>query len=139
MSCSSTSCATRSISRRWRSRRCSRRRACASAAPASATSSSSHSKPAPAAARGISGTTDLVVDRGPTGCLDSAQGLTLGVERMERRTGLTLSERLYLPQIVGGLMIIIYRFWRNLIIHALHAVGLAKNLRAAVTVQYPDE
>src|SRR6185369_18001635 len=43
------------------------------------------------------------------------------------------------PQIVGGLMIIIYRFWRNLGLHALHAVGLARGTRASVTVQYPDE
>ena len=58
---------------------------------------------------------------------------------MERRDALTLWERLYLPQIVGGLMIIIYRFWRNLGLHALHAVGLARGTRASVTVQYPDE
>ena len=58
---------------------------------------------------------------------------------MERRDSLTFTERLYLPQIVGGLMVIIYRFWRNLTLHALHAVGLARNVRAAVTVQYPDE
>jgi NADH-quinone oxidoreductase subunit I len=32
-----------------------------------------------------------------------------------------------------------YRFWRNLALHALHVVGLAKSTRAAVTVQYPDE
>jgi NADH-quinone oxidoreductase subunit I len=58
---------------------------------------------------------------------------------MERRDSLTFTERLYLPQIVGGLMVIMYRFWRNLTLHALHAVGLARNVRAAVTVQYPDE
>jgi NADH-quinone oxidoreductase subunit I len=58
---------------------------------------------------------------------------------MKRRDSLTLWERLYLPQIVGGLMIIIYRFWRNLILHTLHMVGLARNVRAAVTVQYPEE
>ena len=33
---------------------------------------------------------------------------------MKRREALTFWEQLYLPQIVGGLMIIIYRFWRNL-------------------------
>src|SRR5262245_61773427 len=58
---------------------------------------------------------------------------------MERRDSLTFLERLYLPQIVGGLMVIIYRFWRNLTLHILHAVGLARGTRAAVTVQYPDE
>jgi NADH-quinone oxidoreductase subunit I len=58
---------------------------------------------------------------------------------MKRRDELTLWERLYLPQIVGGLVVIIYRFWRNLTLHILHAVGLARGIRAAVTVQYPDE
>lgn len=58
---------------------------------------------------------------------------------MKRREALTLWERLYLPQIVGGLMVIIYRFWRNLILHGLHVVGLARDIPAAVTTQYPDE
>jgi NADH-quinone oxidoreductase subunit I len=58
---------------------------------------------------------------------------------MKRREPLTLWERLYLPQIVGGLMLVIYRFWRNLMLHALHLVGVAKDKRAAITVQYPDQ
>ena len=36
-------------------------------------------------------------------------------------------------------MVITYRFWRNLMLHGLHAVGLAKQTSAAVTTQYPDE
>src|SRR6476660_4429777 len=58
---------------------------------------------------------------------------------MKRRTSLTFWERLYLPQIFGGLMIIMYRFWRNLLLHLLHVVGIAKQTRASVTVQYPEE
>jgi NADH-quinone oxidoreductase subunit I len=58
---------------------------------------------------------------------------------MQRRHDLTFAERLYLPEIIRGLMVTSYRFWRNLSLHALHAVGLARNRRAAVTVQYPDE
>jgi len=58
---------------------------------------------------------------------------------MQRRTAMTIWEQLYLPQVVGGLMIIIYRFWRNLLLHVLHVVGIARDKRAAVTVQYPDE
>jgi len=58
---------------------------------------------------------------------------------MKRRQPLTFWERLYLPQIFGGLMVIIYRFWRNLLLHLLHALGLAKQTRASVTVQYPEE
>ena len=49
-----------------------------------------------------------------SGLIGLISGLRLGVEEMKRRDALTLWERLYLPQIVGGLMVIIYRFWRNL-------------------------
>jgi NADH-quinone oxidoreductase subunit I len=52
---------------------------------------------------------------------------------------LTLAERLYLPEILRGLGLTIWRFWRNLALHALHAIGLAKGVRAAITVQYPEE
>ncbi len=58
---------------------------------------------------------------------------------MKRREALTFWERTYLPQIATGLMVTMYRFWRNLGLHALHAVGLAKETRAAVTTQWPDE
>lgn len=57
---------------------------------------------------------------------------------MERKD-LTRLERLYIGEIVRGLMVTMYRFWRNLSLHLLHAVGLARGLRAAVTVQYPEE
>jgi NADH-quinone oxidoreductase subunit I len=58
---------------------------------------------------------------------------------MKRREPLTFLERTYLPQIFGGLMVTFYRFFRNLGLHGLHAVGLAKGTRAAVTTQWPDE
>jgi NADH-quinone oxidoreductase subunit I len=58
---------------------------------------------------------------------------------MKRRTAMTAWERLYLPQIVGGLVLIIYRFWRNLTLHGLHALGMAKDRIASVTVQYPEQ
>src|SRR5262245_59168521 len=58
---------------------------------------------------------------------------------MKRREELSFSERLYVPEIARGLIVTTYRFWRNLSLHLLHAIGLAKNRRAAVTVQYPDE
>lgn len=58
---------------------------------------------------------------------------------MKRREPLTLLERLYLPEILRGLLVTTYRFWRNLSLHVLHAFGLARHRRAAVTVQYPDE
>jgi NADH-quinone oxidoreductase subunit I len=52
---------------------------------------------------------------------------------------LTLAERLYVPEILRGLRVTVYRFCRNLLLHALHAVGLARGTRAAITVQYPEE
>ena len=58
---------------------------------------------------------------------------------MKRIEAMSLWERLYLPEIIRGLGVTGYRFWRNLAVHTLHQLGLAKKLRAAVTVQYPDE
>ncbi len=58
---------------------------------------------------------------------------------MKRRSEMTLLEKLYVGEIVRGLMVTCYRFWRNLSLHALHAVGLFKDVSAAVTTQYPDE
>jgi NADH-quinone oxidoreductase subunit I len=58
---------------------------------------------------------------------------------MKRREELNWREKIYLPEIARGLFVTGYRFWRNLFLHGLHAVGLAKGVRAAVTVQYPDQ
>jgi len=55
------------------------------------------------------------------------------------RPHLSLAERLYLPQVVQGLGITIGHFGRNLGLHTLHLFGIARNRRAAVTVQYPEE
>jgi NADH-quinone oxidoreductase subunit I len=56
-----------------------------------------------------------------------------------RRPRLTLAERLYLPQILGGLAVTVRHGVRNLALHTLHLFGLARGRRAAVTVQYPEE
>ncbi len=58
---------------------------------------------------------------------------------MRRRQEMSLLERLYVTEIVRGLMVTCYRFWRNLSLHTLHAFGLFKHIKAAVTTQYPDE
>ena len=58
---------------------------------------------------------------------------------MKRRGELTFLEKVYLPEILRGLFVTNYHFWRNLTLHILHALGLAQDVRAAVTVQYPDE
>ena len=52
---------------------------------------------------------------------------------------MTLSERAYLPEILRGLVVVNYHFFRNLALHLAHTMGLAKGRRASATVQYPDE
>ena len=58
---------------------------------------------------------------------------------MKRIETMSLWERVYVPEIVRGLSVTGYHFWRNLAIHILHLFGLAKTLQADVTVQYPEE
>ena len=58
---------------------------------------------------------------------------------MKRKEEMTWWERLYVPEIVRGLVVTMSHFWRNLTLHMLHAFGLAKGTRAAYTVQYPEE
>ena len=59
-----------------------------------------------------------------------------GERRIEQ---MSLWERAYVPEIVRGLSVTGYHFWRKLSIHILHAFGLAKAHQADVTVQYPEE
>lgn len=58
---------------------------------------------------------------------------------MKRTEEMTWAERLYLPEIFRGLIVTTSHFWRNLFVHTLHAFGLAKDKRAAYTIQYPEE
>ncbi len=58
---------------------------------------------------------------------------------MKRKEEMTWWERLYIPEIVRGLLVTTSHFWRNLTLHILHALGFAKETRAAYTVQYPEE
>jgi NADH-quinone oxidoreductase subunit I len=57
----------------------------------------------------------------------------------DRSPHLTLADRLYLSQVVQGLAITTRHFLRNLTLHVLHLFGLARDRRAAVTTQYPEE
>lgn len=52
---------------------------------------------------------------------------------------LTLSERLYLPEIMRGMAVTTGHFVRNMTLHTLHLFGLAKDRRGMVTVQYPEQ
>ena len=56
-----------------------------------------------------------------------------------QRPKLTLLERTYLPQVLDGLAVTTRHFLRNLALHTLHLLGIARHRRAAVTVQYPEE
>ena len=56
-----------------------------------------------------------------------------------RRRELTVWEKLYLPQIVGGLRVTSRHLLRNLFLHAAHRVGWFTKTRASVTFQYPEE
>ena len=58
---------------------------------------------------------------------------------MKRKEQMTFWERLYVPEIARGMTVTGYHFWRNLALHVLHALGLARGRRAAFTVQYPEE
>ena len=53
---------------------------------------------------------------------------------MKRIEQMSLWERAYVPEIVRGLSVTGYHFWRNLSIHILHAFGLAKSSQADVTI-----
>ena len=59
--------------------------------------------------------------------------------KVVRRPELTFWEKLYIPQILCGLKITFRHFFRNLFLHIAHRVGRLKNVRAGVTIQYPEE
>jgi NADH-quinone oxidoreductase subunit I len=52
---------------------------------------------------------------------------------------MTLWERLYVPEVLRGLSVTTFHFFRNLSLHVLHSLGLAEQTRAAYTTQYPEE
>src|SRR6516165_8452055 len=58
---------------------------------------------------------------------------------MKRLEQMTFWERIYLPEVLRGLVVTGYRFWRNLGLNLAHQLGLFKDRRSMVTVQYPEE
>ncbi|HEY2930631.1 MAG TPA: NADH-quinone oxidoreductase subunit I [Acidobacteriota bacterium] len=52
---------------------------------------------------------------------------------------LTFWERTYVPEVLRGLKITAAHFFRNLVIHIFHLVGLWKDRRGGETIQYPEE
>jgi NADH-quinone oxidoreductase subunit I len=47
-------------------------------------------------------------------------------------------ERLYVTEALRGLLVTAWHFWRNIMLHSLHLIGLFRNVPAGVTVQYPE-
>ena len=58
---------------------------------------------------------------------------------MKDRRKLTFLEKTYLPEILRGVWLTSLHFFRNMFFHTMHLFGLMKNVRAAVTIQYPEE
>lgn len=58
---------------------------------------------------------------------------------MKRKEEMSLSERLYFPEVLRGLSVTMFHFFRNLSLHLLHSLGLAQETKAAYTTQYPEE
>lgn len=58
---------------------------------------------------------------------------------MRRPEDLTFLERIYLVEVVRGLLVTGGRFWRNLFLHIGHSFGFAKDRAAASTLPYPDQ
>ncbi len=52
---------------------------------------------------------------------------------------LSLAERTYLPEVVRGVTVTAGHFARNMALHILHVFGIAKDKKASVTTQYPEE
>jgi len=58
---------------------------------------------------------------------------------VRRPEELTFRERVFVPEIVGGLFLTGRKFWRNLFLHIVHQFGIAKDQPASTTLQYPDD
>jgi NADH-quinone oxidoreductase subunit I len=58
---------------------------------------------------------------------------------VRRPEDLSFSERIYVTEVIRGLLVTGGRFWRNLFLHIAHVFGIAKNTSASITVQYPEQ
>lgn len=59
------------------------------------------------------------------------------VQHMDRKRDLTLMARLYVKEIARGLWITNWHFWKSILQHSLHMIGLRK-MPGGTTVQYPE-
>lgn len=58
---------------------------------------------------------------------------------MKRREEMSFLERIYVVEIVKGVVITFGRLIRNLSLHLMHLVGAGKSTPAAASIQYPNE
>ena len=58
---------------------------------------------------------------------------------MKRSEQMTFLERIYLPELLRGLIVVNNHFLHNLFIHTAQLFGLKKNSHASTTTQYPDQ
>ncbi|MCO6432118.1 MAG: 4Fe-4S dicluster domain-containing protein [Deltaproteobacteria bacterium] len=58
---------------------------------------------------------------------------------MKRREEMTFLERIYIVEVLRGLGITFGKLIRNFTLHLLHSLGVAKNVPAAASIQYPNE
>jgi NADH-quinone oxidoreductase subunit I len=58
---------------------------------------------------------------------------------MKRREEMSFLERIYVIEVVKGVILTFGRLIRNLTIHVFHLFGLKKDVAAAASIQYPNE
>ena len=59
--------------------------------------------------------------------------------KVMKRQPLSFWDKTYLPSLFLGLWITSRHFFKNLLLHGLHSIGLFRHVRAMVTFQYPEE
>lgn len=59
--------------------------------------------------------------------------------KLMKRQELNFWDKTYVPAVLLGLWITSKHFFKNMLLHSLHAIGLFKSLRGSVTYQYPEE
>lgn len=58
--------------------------------------------------------------------------------KVMERPKLSLLQKLYVTEIIRGLWITSGHFFGNLFLHLLHFIGLFRNIKAGVTISYPE-
>lgn len=58
---------------------------------------------------------------------------------MKRREEMSFLEKIYVVEIAKGVIFTTSKLLRNLFLHILHSLGLKKDVKAGVYIQYPNE